>query len=86
VIRPSDEARHLPPACRHPSHPALSYASLIQPISSVFTSPGSGTADDGVSDVTSPGIWLDLQSDCELRIARQTTWARVEPTVQTRVA
>jgi len=35
---------------------------------------------------TSPEIWLDLQSDCELRIARQTTWLRVEPTVQIRVA
>ena len=35
---------------------------------------------------TSPEIWLDLQSDYELRIARQTTWARVEPMVQTRVA
>jgi addiction module HigA family antidote len=35
---------------------------------------------------TSPEIWLDLQSDYELRIARQTTWTRVEPTVQTRVA
>ena len=34
----------------------------------------------------SPEIWLDLQSDYELRIARQTTWTRVEPTVQTRVA
>ena len=35
---------------------------------------------------TSPEIWLDLQSDYDLRIARQTTWARVEATVQTRVA
>lgn len=35
---------------------------------------------------TSPEIWLDLQSDYELRVARQTTWKRVEPTVQTRVA
>jgi addiction module HigA family antidote len=35
---------------------------------------------------TSPEIWLDLQSDYELRVARQTTWTRVEPTVQTRVA
>jgi len=35
---------------------------------------------------TSPEIWLDLQSDYELQIARQTTWFRVEPTVQTRVA
>jgi hypothetical protein len=35
---------------------------------------------------TSPQIWIDLQSDYELRVARQTTWKRVEPTVQTRVA
>jgi len=35
---------------------------------------------------TSPEIWLDLQSDYELRVARHTTWTRVEPTVQTRVA
>jgi len=35
---------------------------------------------------TSPGIWLDLQSDYELRVARQTTWTRVEPTVKARVA
>jgi antitoxin HigA-1 len=35
---------------------------------------------------TSPEIWLDLQSDYELRVARQTTWRNVEPTVQTRVA
>jgi len=35
---------------------------------------------------TSPEIWLDLQSDYELRIARQTTWRQVEPKVQTRVA
>ena len=35
---------------------------------------------------TSPEIWLDLQSDYELRVARQTTWKEVEPQVQTRVA
>lgn len=35
---------------------------------------------------TSPEIWLDLQSDYELRVARQTTWRDVEPTVKTRVA
>ena len=35
---------------------------------------------------TSPEIWLDLQSDYELRVARQTTWPRVEPTVKRRVA
>lgn len=35
---------------------------------------------------TSPEIWLDLQSDYELRVARQTTWKEVEQQVQTRVA
>ena len=35
---------------------------------------------------TSPEVWLDLQSDYELRVARQTTWRSVEPTVRTRVA
>jgi addiction module HigA family antidote len=35
---------------------------------------------------TSPEIWLDLQSDYELRIARRTVWKDVEPTVKTRVA
>ncbi len=34
----------------------------------------------------SPEIWLDLQSDYELRLARRTTWRRVEPRVRTRVA
>lgn len=34
----------------------------------------------------SPEIWLDLQSDYELRLARRTTWKRVEPRVRTRVA
>ena len=32
----------------------------------------------------SPEIWLDLQSDYELRLARRTTWKRVEPRVRTR--
>lgn len=35
---------------------------------------------------TSPEIWLDLQSDYELRVARQTTWRHVEPKVQVRAA
>ena len=34
----------------------------------------------------SPEIWLDLQSDYELRLARRTTWRQVEPRVRTRVA
>ena len=35
---------------------------------------------------TSPEIWLGLQSDYELRVARRTTWTRAERKVQTRVA
>jgi len=35
---------------------------------------------------TSPEIWLDLQSDYELRVAKRTAWKSVEPKVQTRVA
>src|SRR5512136_1908984 len=35
---------------------------------------------------TSPEIWLDLQSDYELRLARQTTWKTIESRVRTRVA
>ena len=34
----------------------------------------------------SPEIWLDLQSDYELRLARRTTWKHAEPRVRTRVA
>jgi len=34
----------------------------------------------------SPEIWLDLQSDYELRLARRTTWRQVESRVRTRVA
>jgi addiction module HigA family antidote len=34
----------------------------------------------------SPEIWLDLQSEYELRVARRTTWKRIEPRVRTRVA
>lgn len=34
----------------------------------------------------SPEIWLDLQSDYDLRLARQTVWKRVEPRVRVRVA
>ena len=34
----------------------------------------------------SPEIWLDLQSDYELRLVRQTTWKAVEPRIRTRVA
>lgn len=34
----------------------------------------------------SPEIWLDLQSDYELRVARQTIWPHVARSVKTRVA
>jgi addiction module HigA family antidote len=35
---------------------------------------------------TSPEIWLDLQSDYELRLARRTVWKRIEPRIRARVA
>jgi addiction module HigA family antidote len=35
---------------------------------------------------TSPEIWLDLQSDYELRLARQTNWKTIDSQVQKRVA
>jgi addiction module HigA family antidote len=34
----------------------------------------------------SPEIWLELQSDYELRIARSTTWKTVEAEVRSRIA
>ena len=34
----------------------------------------------------SPEVWLDLQSDYQLRAARRTVWKKVEPTVRSRVA
>ena len=34
----------------------------------------------------SPEVWLDLQSDYELRVARQTIWPEVESLVKARVA
>lgn len=34
----------------------------------------------------SPEVWLDLQSDYELRVARQTVWPIVAASVKTRVA
>jgi addiction module HigA family antidote len=34
----------------------------------------------------SPEVWLDLQSDYQLRVARRTVWKKVEPTVRSRVA
>jgi plasmid maintenance system antidote protein VapI len=40
----------------------------------------------GQSFGTSPEIQLDLQSDCELRVARRTVWKDAGPTVKARVA
>ena len=34
----------------------------------------------------SPETWLDLQSDYELRVARQTTWPAAERAIKARVA
>ena len=34
----------------------------------------------------SPEIWLELQADYDLRVARRTTWKQVEPRIQARVA
>ena len=34
----------------------------------------------------SPELWLDLQSDYDLRVARRTVWKRVEPRVRVRAA
>jgi addiction module HigA family antidote len=34
----------------------------------------------------SPEIWLDLQSEYDLRLARRTTWKQIEPRVRKRVA
>ena len=34
----------------------------------------------------SPEIWLDLQSDYALRVARMTDWPSIEPRIQERAA
>ena len=34
----------------------------------------------------SPEIWLDLQSDYELRVARTTEWPKIEPRIRSRAA
>lgn len=34
----------------------------------------------------SPEIWLNLQADYEIRLARRTTWPKVKPRVKTRAA
>ena len=34
----------------------------------------------------SPEIWLDLQSDYDLRVARRSVWPKIEPRVRARTA
>ncbi len=34
----------------------------------------------------SPEIWLGLQADYEIRVAKQTTWPKIEPRVRARSA
>jgi addiction module HigA family antidote len=34
----------------------------------------------------SPELWLDLQSDYDLRVARRTVWKLVEPRIRARAA
>ena len=34
----------------------------------------------------SPEIWLDLQSDYDLRVARTTGWPKIEPRIRARAA
>ena len=34
----------------------------------------------------SPDIWLNLQADYDMRIARRTTWPAIEPRVRVRAA
>ena len=34
----------------------------------------------------SPEIWLGLQADYDIRVAKQTTWPKIEPRVKARAA
>lgn len=34
----------------------------------------------------SPELWLDLQSDYDIRIAQRTTWPEIEPQIRVRAA
>lgn len=34
----------------------------------------------------SPGLWLGLQTDYDLRLARRSSWLEIEPRVRERVA
>ncbi len=66
------------------AEPADVYRHLVQATDKVgkrFTmGAGSGIVYFGVS----PEIWLDLQSDYELRVARQTIWPHVALSVKIR--
>lgn len=67
---------------------ALSRAVNVQPnrISEIVNGKRSITADTALRlgkyfDV-SPEIWLDLQSDYAIRIARRTVWPQIEPLIR----
>ena len=34
----------------------------------------------------SPGLWLGLQTDYDIRVARRTIWPEIEPRIRVRVA
>jgi len=34
----------------------------------------------------SPEVWLGLQTDYDIRVAKQTTWPKIEPRVRARAA
>ena len=34
----------------------------------------------------SPEVWLDLQSDYDLRVMQRTTWPKIEPRIRVRAA
>jgi addiction module HigA family antidote len=34
----------------------------------------------------SPEVWLDLQSDCDLRVMQRTAWPKIEPRIRVRAA
>ncbi len=34
----------------------------------------------------SPEVWLDLQSDYDLRVTQRTTWPKIEPRIRVRAA
>ena len=69
---------------------ALSRAVSVPPnrISEIVNGKRSITADTalrlGKYFGVSPEIWLDLQSDYDLRIAQRTVWPQVEPLVRAR--